>query len=211
MLQLDHLFILVSPQAPEADALLDIGLLEGPSNAHPGQGTRNRRFFFNNTTLEFLFIHDIAEAMNGAGKRLQLMERAIAADGSPFGLIARWSDTDSEPQYPHWKYQPDYFPKPMSFFVGNNARNFAEPICICMPPSLPKSDKTPSPNNPDWVLTQLTLSVPGSLPSETLSTFGECNLVTIKHNEDHHVTLTFNNSALSKKHFFPDAQLSIEY
>lgn len=55
-MQLDHFFILTSPGAPEADALVQLGLIEGTSNAHPGQGTANRRFFFANTTIEFLYI-----------------------------------------------------------------------------------------------------------------------------------------------------------
>ena len=95
MLQLDHIFVLASPGALEADALLELGLLEGSANQQPGQGTRNRRFFFANTTLEFLFVENIGEAMNGAGKGLKLVERAIDIEGSPFGLIARWHGDDN--------------------------------------------------------------------------------------------------------------------
>jgi len=87
MLRLDHFFILASPGAPEADALLKLGLVEGASNEHPGQGTANRRFFLANTKLEFLYIQDIAEAMNGAGKGLRFTERAIDTNASPVGLV----------------------------------------------------------------------------------------------------------------------------
>ncbi len=211
MLRLDHLFIIVSPQAPEADALVDIGLKEGRGNSHTGQGTSNRRFFFNNTTLEFLYLHDIAEAMNGAGKELRLVERAINVEGSPFGLVARWSDPHSEPDFPHWKYQPDYFPEPMAFFVGNNSNNFSEPLCICMPPALSVPENLPTPRNHDWVLTDLKLCIPGSMASNVLTTFGACELVNIRPNEDHHITMTFNHGKLSRKHIFPELQLTIEY
>jgi hypothetical protein len=46
--ELDHAFIACRPGAPEADALLRQGFVEGSPNTHPGQGTANRRFFFDN-------------------------------------------------------------------------------------------------------------------------------------------------------------------
>jgi hypothetical protein len=53
-MQLDHFFILTEKFAPEAKLLTDLGLVEGTSNSHPGQGAANRRFFFANTALELL-------------------------------------------------------------------------------------------------------------------------------------------------------------
>ena len=38
-LELDHVFILVEPQAKVADLLLAQGMHEGLGNKHPGQGT----------------------------------------------------------------------------------------------------------------------------------------------------------------------------
>ena len=51
MLTLDHAFIWVSRGGKEADALVEAGFTEGPANTHPGQGTANRRFFFNTFML----------------------------------------------------------------------------------------------------------------------------------------------------------------
>jgi hypothetical protein len=42
--------------------MVKFGLLEGSSNAHPGQGTANRRFFFDNFMLELLWVTNPAEA-----------------------------------------------------------------------------------------------------------------------------------------------------
>jgi hypothetical protein len=53
-LRIDHVFILCAEGAPEADAFLAAGLREGSSNTHPGQGTANRRFFFENFYVELL-------------------------------------------------------------------------------------------------------------------------------------------------------------
>ncbi len=44
-LELDHVFILVEPEARVADLLIEQGFKEGTRNQHPGQGTSNRRFF----------------------------------------------------------------------------------------------------------------------------------------------------------------------
>jgi len=211
-MQLDHIFILASTDAPEADALVELGLIEGTSNSHPGQGTANRRFFFANTTLEFLYINNIAEAMNGAGKGLRFAERAIDIDGSPFGLVTRVSAESSVPTFPAWQYFPDYFPKPMCFYVGENSDNFSEPLCICMPPALPKPKNAPAPNNSGWSLTELHLSIPGIGASAALSAFGECELVTLRFNEDHRLKLVFNNSQEDiSENFMPDLPLVIEW
>ncbi|MGA9266227.1 MAG: hypothetical protein WBV79_07185, partial [Rhodomicrobium sp.] len=50
--EIDHIFVLTDMDAPSAGALLRLGLTEGPPNRHPGQGTANRRFFFDNAMLE---------------------------------------------------------------------------------------------------------------------------------------------------------------
>ena len=44
-LELDHVFILVKPEARVANLLIAKGFEEGTRNIHPGQGTSNRRFF----------------------------------------------------------------------------------------------------------------------------------------------------------------------
>ncbi len=211
-MRLDHIFILASPNAPEANALLDIGLIEGSSNEHPGQGTSNRRFFMANTTIEFLFIHNIAEAMNGAGSKLRLVERAIDIDGSPFGLVTRIHEDTTAPTFPAWHYQPDYFPEDMYFYVGDNSDNFDEPLCICMPPALPPPKDSPELNNADWTLTELQLSIPAIGASTELSTFAECDLVSLQFNKDHRLKLIFNNGSKGESlSLMPDIPLELEW
>ncbi|MEM6435354.1 MAG: VOC family protein [Cyanobacteria bacterium P01_D01_bin.115] len=86
-LQLDHVFILVEPEAKMADRLLESGFQEGPSNTHPGQGTANRRFYFANGMLEFLWVRDADEVNAGPGRELRFPERAIDSAASSFGVI----------------------------------------------------------------------------------------------------------------------------
>jgi hypothetical protein len=82
-LELDHVFILVDPEARVADRLLEKGFQERPGNTHPGQGTANCRFYFANGMLEFIWVRDPNEAETGPGRDLRFAERAEDPAASP--------------------------------------------------------------------------------------------------------------------------------
>ena len=134
-LQLDHIFILVEPEAEVADRLLESRFQEGPRNTHPGQGTANRRFYFANGMLEFIWVRDPHEAKTGPGRDLQFPERAADPAASPFGiiLVPRQDAASGDMPFPGWHYQPAYFPAPRGFHVGANSRNLTEPLCFYFP------------------------------------------------------------------------------
>ena len=73
-MEIDHIFICVEPGAPEAEQFKKFGLIEGSRNRHPGQGTSNRRFFFHNACIEFLFIQDHVELQSELTKSTRLYE-----------------------------------------------------------------------------------------------------------------------------------------
>ena len=106
---LDHIFVLTEPGAEVADQLVQMGLVEGTRNNHPGQGTSNRRFFLNNFTIELLYISDATEAKNGAGKNLNLYSRSDDPNLNPFGIISRVTNPGSVPEFRSWEYYPDFF------------------------------------------------------------------------------------------------------
>ena len=62
--EIDHLFILCEINAPEASALIDLRFEEGSCNSHPHQGTACRRFFFQDSYLELLWVHNPEEAQS---------------------------------------------------------------------------------------------------------------------------------------------------
>jgi hypothetical protein len=114
-MELDHVFLLCDAGAPEADALIRLGLHEGPPNTHPGQGTACRRFFFANTYLELLWVSDEHEAQGEAVARTALWHRwhARRSGGCPFGVVLRPSidaSVGTRPPFPAWPYRPGYFP-----------------------------------------------------------------------------------------------------
>jgi hypothetical protein len=112
--EIDHLFILTDVGSPGADLLIDLGLTEGPSNKHRGQGTACRRFYFRNTMLELLWIADPQETCQGVVRRLSLWDRWIGSQSgahSPFGVCVRSRvATDPNPPFPTWSYCPPKIP-----------------------------------------------------------------------------------------------------
>jgi hypothetical protein len=108
---IDHVFVLCSAGAPEADALARAGFREGSGLTHPGQGTANRRFFFQNAYLELLWVSDAEEARREPASRTRLWERwsERQAGASPFGIIFRAQGSASlDPPFPTWSYRPPY-------------------------------------------------------------------------------------------------------
>ena len=110
-LQLHHILVHTSVGAPEAKDLLDAGLVEGSPNTHPGQGTANRRFFFESGFLELIWVHDDREAQSPLAAPTRLWdrwaERGRAAN--PFGICFSSSvGVNSILPFPSWAYRPNY-------------------------------------------------------------------------------------------------------
>jgi Glyoxalase-like domain len=120
-LEVDHAFVTCASGAPEGNALLALGLVEGSGNTHPGQGTANRRFFFENFMLELLWVADPAEARSERTQRTRLWERwALRGQGvCPFGVVFRSAgDRPSPAPFPVWSYAPSYLPTGTSMEIA---------------------------------------------------------------------------------------------
>lgn len=212
-ISLDHVFIITKPEAAEAERLIEIGFIEGNANVHPGQGTSNRRFFLGGFTIELLYVSDEDEAANGAGKRLGILNRSRDTESCPFGVVVRTSDNEKPPVFPAWQYIPDYFDGKMCFYVGDNSDHLKEPLCICMPPSLPKSSGVAAEyDNPGWQLTALEIEVPVKNPSEALKHFAAMDRVRIDFGRPHRMTMKFNNCTAGRMNdLSPELPLVLEW
>ena len=107
-LELDHIFVHVQPAGPEAERLEALGLVESYRRTHPGQGTSNICYCFDNAFLELLWLIDEAEALSPAIARTQLAERSHwrASGASPFGLALRRQSDETVLPFPTWGYRP---------------------------------------------------------------------------------------------------------
>ena len=116
---LDHVIVFCNPGAPEGDALVRAGLREGSRNAHPGQGTANRRFFFENAYLELLWVADEVEARSALASPARLWERWAGRDGEccPFGIVLR-PDGTPRPPFETEPYRPPYLPPGLAIDIA---------------------------------------------------------------------------------------------
>ena len=134
--EFDHLFICTAVNAPEADQLVAFGLTEGTSSIHPGQGTSNRRFFFRNGMLEFLWVHDESEVQSPIITPTKLGERwqYRSTEYSPFGICFRPSKQNTVTQLPMatWKYHPPYLPPALHIDIASDTGN-SEPMLFLLP------------------------------------------------------------------------------
>jgi hypothetical protein len=125
----DHLFICTAIGAPEAEYLISLGLKEGRSNIHPGQGTANRCFFFRNFMLELLWVDKPEEAQSEIIAPLHLWERWSQRnqEACPFGLCLR-SNTLDEAPFSTWDYRPPYKTDSFTLSIATNSSNVTEPL-----------------------------------------------------------------------------------
>jgi hypothetical protein len=134
-LYLDHVFMTCSVGAPEAEALVARGFIEGSANVHPGQGTANRRFFFEDFMLELLWVADPAEAARDAVRLTGLWERwSKRAEGaSRFGIVYGGVPAQGvPPPFTTESYYPTYLPSPMSIEVVQGM-TLKEPVLFWIP------------------------------------------------------------------------------
>jgi glyoxalase-like protein len=119
--EIDHLFVLTDVDAPDAEALVRLGLTEGPPNRHAGQGTANRRFFFDNAMLELLWVENEDEARSLPAQPLRLADRwkERSMNACPFGICLRARDVETVvPPFRFFEYRPSFFPAGLVAHIG---------------------------------------------------------------------------------------------
>ena len=130
---LDHAFIGCRSADEAARALIAMGLKEGSRNTHPGQGTANRRFFFENFMLELLYVDDEAAVRSSPTAATRLAERCAGAGANPFGIVLRPTGA-SVPKAPFasWRYLAPYLGGELAIEVAEGT-SLAEPGLFYLP------------------------------------------------------------------------------
>ncbi|MDH3979281.1 MAG: VOC family protein [Gammaproteobacteria bacterium] len=212
-LELDHVFILVEPEAKVADLLVELGFQEGRRNKHEGQGTSNRRFFFSNGMLELLWLHDAEEAKNGPGRDLFFPERENDSGASPFGVILRRiNKADFEMPFDGWKYQPDYFSPPWAFHVGSNSKYLVEPLCIYVPFIEPAASARKKEEGTFKSIDNVLIHTPSDPFSNILDIVDSADRLSIVQGDKHLMEITFDDRQCGKtRDFRPDIPLVINW
>jgi len=210
-LELDHIFILTEPGAKAADLLVSLGIKESFGRDHKGQGTSNRRFEFSNAMLEFLWIRDKQEALDGPGRLLMLPERAESNHSSPFGIVlTRTADCDLDSPFAGWSYQPDFFAPPMAFHIGENSAKLSEPLCICMPFMSPKVKNTTQETFKS--ISHVNVYVASNRLSNVIDAVNKADRVSVVESDEHVVEIVVDGHCSGLlKDFRPDIPLIMKW
>lgn len=199
---LDHVFVLGPEGAPEADRLRQFGLHEAAPNTHPGQGTANRRFFFHNAMLEFLWITDEAETNRAPVSRIGFGARALwkTNGASPFGVCLRPAEGDADASLPFstWAYQPSYLPPALAIRVAESSAHVAEPLLFGLPwaepPSAYPPERRPPTDHANGVrqiaMVEITTPVPEASWSASLRAVAELDNLRIRVGSNHRMVVT---------------------
>ena len=198
-LHLHHVYVCTSVGAPEAKDLLDAGLVEGSPNTHLGQGTANRRFFFESGFLELLWVHDEREAQSTltapTGLWDRWAERGRAAN--PFGLCFSSSDgADSILPFPSWAYRPDYLSDDRCFLFADNLPLSEPEVFVLSWPQGQSSPKTEPMKHPLGLCEMRSVSVglpdPASI-SGSLCAIRDAGLVKVHHSATPALVIEFTS------------------
>lgn len=192
-IELDHFFILTAAAAPHATSLSALGLVEGTSNSHAGQGTANRRFFFEDAMLELLYLRDPAEARKQPAARLRLVERLSTESASPFGLVLRREEGCTSEPFRGWNYRPEYLDAGQPLLIGENSERLEEPLCLAMPHAAGQSLRGRRSVDPFRRVSELRISVPISQPSAALLACATADRITLCLERPHLMEIIFQS------------------
>lgn len=206
--EIDHIFVCAEAGAPEADQLVKLGLSEGHSSTHRGQGTASRHFFFQNAHLELIWVHNQEEAISPATAKTRLFERWDQRKNGvcPFGLCVRASDSSAALPFPGWQYAPRYLPKTWSIHIASNSENLSEPMLFYMrgalrPDRFPEAYRQPLQHDIGFhEITRLRWIRPASVPvSPELNAIVSNGLIAIGCGSSHALEIGFDNELQGKR------------
>ena len=203
--------------APEAAALIAAGLTEGSSITHPGQGTANRRFFFEDAYLELVWVGDADEARREPVVRTRLWDRwSRRGHGAcPFGLVfaGAGGSPSPEPPFPTWSYHPPY--SEVAIDIGRETPLSEPELFYFRFPRRPDALRGEPTSHalPLKTLTALSVGIPGSAArSETARAAAATGLVEFLPADDYVMTLAFDGGAHGRtKDLRPDLPLVLAW
>lgn len=134
-MELDHVFVCVDRDGSSSTRLRELGLVPTYRRVHPGQGTANECFAFDNAYLELLWLTDAGEAGSERTARTGLYERSRWRElgTSPFGIAWRPTHDGEEPPIETWDYAPAYLPAGMAIRMATTSDDPTQPLLFESP------------------------------------------------------------------------------
>jgi hypothetical protein len=169
---IDHIFMFIEADGPEIDGMASLGLVETYRRTHPGQGTQNVCYCFDNLFLELLWVNDPSEARSEAIKRSGLYERSLWRNNGtcPFGISWRRSQGGPATEIPTWEFKPPYLPKGITIPVAIDSDDVRQPMMFESPGAAPPLEwpmekRGPLQHRAGWgAVTDIRLAMPPDAP-----------------------------------------------
>jgi len=214
-MQIDHIFIFTNDHGKVADQLVSFGFTEGSSRIHKGQGTTNRKFYFENFFLEILWVHDEDELRSNLVKPTGLWQRANyqTNDFSRFGLCLVNTGETNDLFEKSLNYQPDYFPAGLCIDIFTNEHQPDLPWTFRLPfKGYKKNETEPTEHtNGKKRLTQAQFTYKKPSSDDFLEKFKNQPQIKFVPSADLTLTLTFDNHIKKSQLAIPELNLLIEY
>ena len=213
-MSVNHIFIFTTDYNKAAQELIDFGFTEGSSRVHPGQGTQNRKFKFDNFFLEILWVHDESEINSTLTKPTKLNERANWKNNncSPFGLCLDYSSSEDSLFENYLKYLPSYLPSGMEIQVLTNEEQPSLPWTFRWKSEASKKAVTEANlhKNKIETLTKVCFGVE-SMETNFVNFFKKDEFVFFENSKDKYLKLEFDHNKTKQVKIFDTIPLIIEY
>ncbi len=130
-LEICHIFVFVDNPKQIEQKMTNLGFQESYRRKHPGQGTENICYCFDNAYLEILWVNDLGETKSNDVAPLQFDKRGCGK-GNPFGIAIR----DNVPfPFDHHLYFAPYFPDGFSLPYAKSSDDLSQPFLFLSPGS----------------------------------------------------------------------------
>ncbi|WP_171060451.1 VOC family protein [Poseidonocella sp. HB161398] len=142
-MQIDHVFVFPRDLPALEDRLGAAGLVPSFGRRHPGQGTANLCYCFENTYLELLWIEDRRALRDPRVRRTGLAERGSGHPAAcPFGLAWRGDPDDPAPEWSLWRYHAPFLPDGAFIPVAAESDDMRHPMVFRSPATAAPADWT---------------------------------------------------------------------
>lgn len=215
-MEIDHIFIFSRNKGEEANELVEKGFVEGSSRIHPGQGTRNRKFYFENFFLEILWVVNEWEIQDARTRNTRLWERSQFEKNahSPLGVCLLNTPKSDSLFSQALPYQPIYFPggMPIDFLPHIGSEYLPWTFRLPFKGKLKKVDEPRNHANGIASLTEASFGIPEvGLNTPFVSAFEYEDQLSFYSSQKIDLRLVFDQNRQKKQMVFKSLPLIIHY
>lgn len=223
-IELDHVWIMVSLNAPERAALERAGLqISREINHHPGTGTSSVTVEFENGYLELMWLDPsvpVSQGMERAAEKYRQRMLWKTSGWCPLGIGFRYTTPANDPlPFPTWTWTADWMPKGSVMEMLTPRDDTSSPALFIEPRSMANGAEQAGraalyhhPIGVHRVTAIRLLSSKTYRPIEALTYLQDHRLITVEQSNEWSMELTFDGGKQKRsKDFRPDLPLVIQY